>query len=75
MSTAFSVILLVSSISVIVSVLMQESSGEGMGTIGGNAPESPWGANRGANRSMLLKRITVVSAAIFMISALVLTAI
>lgn len=75
MSTVFSVILLVSSISVIVSVLLQESSSEGIGTMGGNAPESPWGSNRGVNRSTLLKRATVVSAAIFMISALVLTAI
>lgn len=70
-----SVLLLISSITVIISVLMQEGSSEGMGTIGGNAPESPWGSNRGVNRSTLLKRITVVSAAIFMISALVLTAI
>lgn len=54
---------------------MQEGSSEGMGTIGGNAPESPWGSNRGVNRSTLLKRITVVSATIFMVSALVLTAI
>lgn len=75
LSTFFSVLLLIASVSVIISVLMQESSGEGMGTIGGNAPESQWGSNRGANRSILLKRITVVSAAIFMISALVLTAI
>lgn len=54
---------------------MQESSGEGMGTIGGNAPDSQWGSNRGANRSILLKRISVVSTTIFMIAALVLTAI
>lgn len=54
---------------------MQEGSSEGMGTIGGNAPDSQWGANRGANRSTLLKRISVVSTTIFMIAALVLTAI
>lgn len=75
MATVSTVLLLISSITVIISVLMQEGGSEGMGTIGGNAPESQWGSNRGANRSTLLKRITVVSAAIFMISALILTAI
>lgn len=75
MSTFFSVLLLISSITVIISVLMQEGSSEGMGTIGGNAPDSQWGANRGANRSTLLKRISVVSTTIFMIAALVLTVI
>lgn len=70
-----SVLLLISSVTVIIAVLMQEGSSEGMGTIGGNAPESSWGSNRGANRSTLLKRITVVATAIFMISAVVLTAI
>lgn len=75
MATVVTVLLLISSITVIISVLMQESGSEGMGTIAGNAPESQWGSNRGANRSTLLKRITVVSAAIFMISALILTAI
>lgn len=74
MTTIFSVLLLVSSISVIVSVLLQESSSQGMGTMAGNAPDSPWGSNRGTSRSALLKRITVISAVIFIVSALVLAA-
>lgn len=75
LSTFFSVLLLIASISVIVSVLLQESSSEGIGTIGGNSPQSPWGSSRGANRSTILKRITVVAAVVFMVSAVVLAAI
>lgn len=74
MTTFFSVLILVSSISLIISVLLQEANQEGLGTIGGNAPESLWGKNRGTSREALLQRVTIVSAIIFIISALVLAA-
>jgi preprotein translocase subunit SecG len=74
MSTFFSILILVSSISLIVSVLFQEGSEEGLGTIGGNAPDSLWGKNRGTSKQAMLRRITVVSAIIFIISAIALAA-
>lgn len=74
MTTFFSVLILASSISLIISVVMQEGSSEGMGAISGNAPTSLWGKARGASREQLLRKITVVSAVIFIISALVLAA-
>lgn len=74
MMTFFTITILVSSISLIVSVMLQEGNEEGLGTIGGNAPESLWGKNRGTSKEAMLKRITVVSAVIFIISALALAA-
>lgn len=74
MATFFSVIILLSSISLIISVLMQEGSEEGLGTIGGNAPDSLWGKNRGSSKAAILQRITIVSSILFIISALALAA-
>jgi preprotein translocase subunit SecG len=74
MATFFSVLILLSSISLIISVLLQEGSEEGLGTIGGNAPESLWGKNRGTSKEAMLQRVTIVSAIIFIISALALAA-
>lgn len=74
MTTFFSVLILISSISLIISVLLQEGNEEGLGTIGGNAPESLWGKNRGTSREAMLQRVTIVSAIIFIISALALAA-
>lgn len=72
MTSIFSILILVSSISLIVSVLFQEGSSEGLGTISGNSPDSLWGKNRGTSKQDLLKRITIVSAIIFIISAIAL---
>lgn len=74
MATFFSVLILVSSISLIISVLLQEGSEEGLGTISGNAPESLWGRNRGTSKEAILQRATIVSAIVFIISALALAA-
>lgn len=74
MTTFFSVLILVSSISLIISVLLQEGSEEGLGTIGGNTPESLWGKNRGTSKTVMLQRVTIVSAILFIISALALAA-
>lgn len=74
MTTLFSVLILASSVSLIVSVVMQEGSSEGLGAVGGNASNSLWGKSRGSSREDVLRRITVISAVIFIISALVLAA-
>lgn len=72
--TFFSVLILASSLSLIVSVLLQEGSEEGLGSMGGNAPDSLWGKNRGSSKEAILQRITIVAAVVFIISALVLAA-
>lgn len=72
MTTLFSVLILVSSLSLIVSVVLQEGSEGGLGTVGGNSSDSLWGKSRGSSRQDMLKRVTVISAVIFLISALLL---
>ncbi len=74
MTTLFSVLILVSSLSLIVSVVLQEGSEGGLGTVGGNSSDSLWGKSRGSSRQDMLKRVTVISAVIFLISALLLAA-
>lgn len=73
MTIFFSVLVLISSLSLIISVVMQEGSEQGLGTIGG-ASDSLFGKSRGTSREDMLKRITVISAVIFIISTLVLAA-
>lgn len=76
MSMLFSILILISSISLIISVVLQEGSEQGLGAIGGgNAGDSMWGKSRGKSKGELLKRLTIGSAVVFMISALVLAAI
>lgn len=76
MSMFFSILILISSISLIISVVLQEGSSQGIGAIGGgNAGDSLWGKSRGKSKEELLKRLTIGSAVVFMISALVLAAI
>lgn len=74
MTMFFSVLVLISSLSLIVSVVMQEGSEQGLGTIGGGGSDSLFGKARGTSREDMLKRITVISAVIFIISTLVLAA-
>ncbi len=73
MTTFFSVLVLASSLSLIVAVVLQEGS-EGLGTLAGGSSDSLFGKSRGKSREDMLKRITVVSAVIFIISTLVLAA-
>lgn len=75
MSMFFSILILISSISLIVSVVLQEGGSDGLGAIGGaNAADSLWGRTRGKSKGELLKRMTIASAVVFMISAIVLAA-
>lgn len=75
MTIFFSIIFLISSISLIVSVLLQESKSEGLGAIGGGGGQNLFGKSRIRTFEAMLSRITTVSAIVFMISALVLAAI
>ena len=76
MSTFFSVLILIASIILIIAVVLQEGSSEGLGAIGGgNSMDSLWGKAKGKSRDKIIKRLTVGSAVVFMVSALVLAAI
>ncbi|HLR21556.1 MAG TPA: preprotein translocase subunit SecG [Tissierellaceae bacterium] len=75
MQTLFSILVLASALTVIISVLLQEGEeGGGLGAISGNASDSLFGMNRGKSKQVILQRITAISAAIFIVSTLVLAA-
>lgn len=76
MQTFFSVLLLISAVGVILTVLLQEGSQGGLGASmgGSSAPESMWGKSGGKTKEVILKRGTMISAVIFMVSTLVLAA-
>ena len=74
MTTLFSILILVASITLILSVLFQEGSNEGLGSMAGNAPGSVGGKNRGSSRQTFLRKVTIISAVIFIISAIALAA-
>lgn len=67
MITLFSVLILASSLSLIVSVVMQEGSSEGMGAISGaGSANSLFGNSRGSSKEEILKRITIISSVILL---------
>lgn len=72
MNTVFSALALLSSLSIIISVTLQEGSSGGMGAITG-ASEPLWGQSRGKSKEDVLKRVTIVSAVVFIIAHLALT--
>ena len=72
MTTLFSVLILASSLSIIVTVAMQDGSSQGMGAMGGQSANAAFGSARGSSKQDILRKITVVSAVVFIISALVL---
>ncbi|NLB33956.1 MAG: preprotein translocase subunit SecG [Tissierellia bacterium] len=74
MQTFFSVLILLSSLTLIMSVLLQEGNDEGLGSLGGNSPDSQWGKIRGTSKEAMLQKVTIVAAVVFMVSALVLAA-
>lgn len=75
MQTFVSVVLLVSALGLIISVLLQEGSEEGLGAIsGGGGPSTLWGKNKGTSKEAILQRITIISAVLFMISTIILAA-
>lgn len=75
MQTLFSILVLASSLTVIISVLLQEGEDSGgLGALSGNTPDSLFGINQGRSKQAILQRITAISAAIFIVSTLVLAA-
>lgn len=74
MQTFFSVLLLISALGVIITVLLQEGSQGGLGaSMGGqSSPDSAW--SDGPTKEIMLKRATMISAAVFMLSTLILAA-
>ncbi|SHH37147.1 preprotein translocase subunit SecG [Caloranaerobacter azorensis DSM 13643] len=74
MKILFTILILVSSLVLIASILLQSGKSAGLsGTIAGGA-ESIWGKNKGRTYEGILSKITSISAVIFIISALVLAA-
>ena len=72
MHTALMIILLLASIVLIVSILLQSGNSDGLsGSIAGGA-EQLFGEKRGRGYQGILEKITAVSAVIFMVLALVL---
>ena len=63
------IILLLSVVALVVSVLMQQGEAQGLGAISGGA-ETFFGKNKGRSYDGTLKLITKVSAAVFIVCAL-----
>ena len=75
MHTALMVILLISSIILIVSILLQESKSDGLsGSIAGGA-EQLFGKRKSRGYDAILSRITTVSAIVYIIDSLAIVAI
>ncbi|NLI65321.1 MAG: preprotein translocase subunit SecG [Tissierellia bacterium] len=74
MQTVVSIFLLVSALGVIISVLLQEGEEGGLGAIAGGGADSLWGKNRSSSLEAILQRTTIISAAVFILSTLVLAA-
>lgn len=73
MTTFFSVLMLIASVTLVGSILMQESKSEGLGAISGGA-DSSFGKSIGTSKQAMLRKVTIVSAIVFMISAVALAA-
>lgn len=75
MKSVFFVLIILSSLGLIASVLLQSGKSAGLsGSISGGA-ESIWGKNKGRSYETILAKVTTISAILFVISALALTAI
>ncbi len=75
MSTALKIIILIPSLILIASILLQSGKNAGLsGSIAGGA-ESIWGKNKGRSYEGILSKVTAVSAIAFVACALILAAI
>lgn len=72
MTTALSIIVLITSIVLIVSVGMMESEQQGLGTIDGT--ESLWGAHKGSGKKEMLNKTIIVTSIIFAVALIVMAA-
>lgn len=73
MTVLFSVLMLISSLVLIMSILLQESKSEGIGAIGGGSSDS-FGKSIGTSRQAMLRKVTIAAAVVFMISAIAIAA-
>lgn len=74
MQIVFYILIVIASLVLIASILLQSGKSAGLsGSIGGGA-ESIWGKNKGRSYEGILSKLTTASAIVFVISALVLTA-
>ncbi|SDZ26888.1 preprotein translocase subunit SecG [Proteiniborus ethanoligenes] len=74
MTILFYILIVIASLALIASILLQSGKSAGLsGSIGGGA-ESIWGKSKGRSYEGILSKVTTVSAIVFVISALVLTA-
>ena len=74
MTIFFSALILLSGISIIVTVLFQESKSEGLGAAYGGSSKL-FGRSGARTMEAMLSKITTISAILFMISAIALAAI
>jgi len=75
MKTALIIVLVIASLILIASILLQQGKTAGLsGSIAGGA-ESIWGKNKGRSYEAILEKLTTVSAIVFILSSLMLTAI
>lgn len=72
MTTALSVIVLITSLVLIVAVGMMESEQQGLGTIDGT--ESLWGAHKGSGKKEMLNKTIIVASIIFAVALIVMAA-
>lgn len=73
MTVLFSVLMLISSLALILSILLQESKSEGIVAIGGGSDGS-FGKSIGTSRQAMLRKVTIAAAIVFMISAIAIAA-
>ncbi len=72
MTTALSIIVLITSLVLIVAVGMMESEQQGLGTIDGT--ESLWGAHKGSGKKEMLNKTIIVTSIIFAVALIVMAA-
>lgn len=74
MRVVFTILVMITSLILIASILLQPGKSAGLsGTIAGGA-ESIWGRNKGRSYEGLLSKVTSVSAILFVVFALILVA-
>lgn len=75
MEMLFTILLLISSLILIASILLQSGKSAGLsGEIAGGA-ETIWGKNKGRSYEGMLEKATTVSAVLFVVASLILAAI
>ena len=72
MTTALSIIVLITSLVLIVAVGMMESEQQGLGTIDGT--ESLWGAHKGSGKKEMLNKTIIVTSITFAVALIVMAA-